>query len=189
MDPDFCYTVIRPYVTYGDTRITFSLAPALRWTIAQRIKDGKPILLPNVKNTCTFTHADDFAVGFFGLCKNERAYGEAFHITSDFIHPWTDVADIIADYFGTKAKFEFRSIEEIARGMYPMYQDVYEMLKADKATSWIFDNSKLRSVVPEFSPKITLEEGMRRTLDYLIKHEAFATDEQWNETCDRIIYG
>ena len=97
--------------------------------------------------------------------------------------------DIPLSWLKGRPSSDYFVIKVHGDSMYPMYQDVYEMLKADKATSWIFDNSKLRSVVPEFSPKITLEEGMRRTLDYLIKHEAFATDEQWNETCDRIIYG
>ncbi len=189
MDPDLCYTILRPYVTYGDTRIPFPLAPYRRWTIAKRIIEGKPILLPNTKNTGTITHADDFATAFFGLCKNEKAYGEAFHITSTDIHPWTDVAEIIGEYFGVETKFAFRSVEDIARGFYPRHPDTYGLLKADKATSWSFDNSKLLSVVPEFSPSVSLREGLYRMLDTVVAHEDFLIDEKWDELCDAIIKG
>jgi len=83
LDPDFCYTVVRPYVTYGRTRIPFPLIPARHWTIAERIQKGKPILLPALENQIiTLTHSGDFAKAFLGLCANPKAYGEAFHITS-----------------------------------------------------------------------------------------------------------
>ena len=187
MDPDFCYTIVRPYVTYGDTRIPFPLIPSRHWTIPARIERGKPILLPDTRNTCTLTHSDDFAVAFLGLCKNERAYGEAFHITSCKTYPWSYVAEIIADYLGNKVKFEYRSIEDIARGMYSKYGDVYSMLKADKSTSWVFDGSKLQSVVPEFAPTISLEDGVRRTLDAIKARGQNIADEEWSAVCDRII--
>ena len=71
--------------------------------------------------------------------------------------------------------------------MYPRYGDVYSMLKADKSTSWVFDGSKLQSVVPEFAPTISLEDGVRRTLDAIKARGQNIADEEWSAVCDRII--
>jgi len=187
LDPSFCYTVIRPYVTYGDTRIPFSLIPARHWTVVDRIKKGKPLVLPDTHNICTLTHSADFAKAFLGLCGNKKAYGEAFHITSGKTYPWERVGEIIGDHVGKKAEFVYRPITAIARELYPAYGDVYSMLKADKATSWVFDNSKLHDAVPDLTFDISLEEGLCHTLAAFEKRGADVADSRWSEACDRII--
>ena len=187
LDPSFCYTVVRPYVTYGDTRIPFPLIPSKHWTLVDRVKSGKPLLLPDTHNTCTLTHTVDFAKAFLGLCKNEKAYGEAFHITSGKTYPWSRVGEIIGDFVGKKAEFAYCPIVDIAREMYPAYGDVYSILKADKATSWVFDNSKILDAVPDFTCDYSLEDGIRRTLDAFVARGSTGIDEAWSATCDRII--
>lgn len=187
LDSSFCYTIVRPYVTYGGTRIPFPLIPSKHWTLVDRVKNGKPLLLPDTHNICTLTHSADFAKAFLGLCKNEKAYGEAFHITSGCTYPWARVGEIIGDYVGKKAEFAYCPIVDIAREMYPTYGDVYSMLKADKATSWVFDNSKLLSAVPDFTCDFSLEDGVRSTLEAFEKRGAYDIDADWSAACDRII--
>ncbi len=188
MDSSFCCTIVRPYVTYGDTRIPFPfIAPHHHWTLVDRIQKGKAVILPDTHNTCTLTHSEDFAKAFLGLCGNKKAFGEAFHITSGCTYPWSRVAEIIGDYVGRTPEFAYRSIEYIARKMYADYGDQYSMLKADKATSWVFDNAKLLSVVPDFKPTHTLEDGIKQTLDAMAAHGATGIDERWSALCDELL--
>ena len=187
IDDSFCYTIVRPYVTYGDTRIPFPFIPGKHWTIPYRIQNGKPIILPDTHNTCTLTHSEDFARAFLGLCKNEKAYCEDFHITSGCTYKWSDVADIIGDHLGKKPEFAYLPIETIARKFYPFYGDVYSQLKADKSTSWVFDNSKLLSVVPDFAPTHTLEDGIRQTLLAMQNSQTTGIDERWSGLCDELL--
>lgn len=187
LDPQFCYTIVRPYVTYGDTRIPFPLVPSKHWTLVNRVQNGKPLLLPDTHNFCTLTHSADFAKAFLGLCGNPKAYGEAFHITSGKTYPWARVGEIIGDYVGRKAVFAYRPIADIARELYPAYGDVYSMLKADKATSWVFDNAKLLRAVPDFTCTHSLEDGVRQTLDAFAARGATDIDAAWSDACDRII--
>lgn len=187
LDPSFCYTIIRPYVTYGDTRIPFPIIPSPHYTLVNRIKNGKPVLLPDSHNIATLTHSEDFAKAFLGLCGNEKAFGEAFHITSGKTYPWSRVAEIIGDYVGRAPTFAYRSITEISRVLYPEYGDIYSMLKADKATSWVFDNSKLLSVVPDFCPTHTLEDGIFQTLRAIEARGETGSDARFDELCDKIV--
>ena len=63
---DVKYTVIRPCVTYGDTRIPYGISPqyGYHWTLAARILNNKPIIRWNGGiNRCNMMRVEDFAVG------------------------------------------------------------------------------------------------------------------------------
>lgn len=87
------YTIIRPYVTYGVTRIPFGVIPDhANYTLINRMLHNKPVVLWDGGNAlCTLTYSKDFAVGVVGLFKNKKAYGEEFHIVSPVSHQWKDV--------------------------------------------------------------------------------------------------
>ena len=166
----------------------FSVSDVARhWTIPDRILNGKPIILPDTHNICTLTHSEDFARAFLGLCKNEKAYCEAFHITSGCAYRWSDVASIIGEYFGKAAEFAYVPIESIARKFHADYGDVYSQLKADKSTSWVFDNSKLLSAVPDFAPTHTLKDGIFQTLEAMQHADRTSIDARWSELCDELL--
>mgnify|MGYP003095030115 CR=1 FL=1 len=161
------YTVVRPYVTYGKTRIPFAIIPGgANWTLINRIENGKPVVLwDEGRAICTLTHTKDFAVGMVGLWGNEKAYGEAFHITSDFTQTWKEVLEKIILATGKNAPVVSMTSEYIAKNL-PEYEGV---LFGDKGTNMVFDNSKMKAAVPEFESKITFEEGIKDTISYFRK--------------------
>lgn len=158
------YTVVRPYVTYGRTRIPFAVIPGgANWTLANRIENGKPVVLwDDGRAVCTLTHTKDFAVGMVGLWGNEKAYGEAFHITSDFTQSWKEVAEKIILAVGTKAPIVSMPSEYIAEKL----SEYKGVLFGDKGTNMVFDNSKIKDVVPEFKSTIKFEDGIKDTIAY-----------------------
>ena len=69
----------------------------------------------------------------------------------------------------------------------PQY-DFLGSLIGDKAQSVVFDNTKLKRAVPEFSPKIHFEEGIRRTISYVMSHsELQVEDPEFDAFTDRVI--
>jgi len=99
------YTIVRPYVTYGDTRIPFAIIPnyGWHWTFVARILNRKPIVVwDKGEAICTLTHTTDFAKGVVGLFGNEKGFNEDFHITCDERHKWRDVAEIIGEIVDRK---------------------------------------------------------------------------------------
>lgn len=164
------YTIVRPYITYGDTRIPFGIAPLARyhWTIVARILNDKPMFLwDNGSAKCTLTHTKDFAYNFVQLYLNERAYNEDVNLVGDFFYTWREMLETLYDILD-KSKDNIVSIptSRIAK-ILPCYK---ESLIGDRSLNAVFDNSKLKRIIPDYRQTITLEKGIKTTLEYYQKN-------------------
>ena len=148
----FPATIIRPSHTYDRT-----LVPSYAgWTLVQRMRQGKEVVIQGDGTSLwTVTHSDDFAKGFVPLLGNTRTIGEAFHITSDDVLTWNQITMILAAAAGAEAKIVHVPSDAIAAAD-PIWGPA---LLGDSAHSMIFDNSKLRRVVPYYLATITLEQA------------------------------
>jgi nucleoside-diphosphate-sugar epimerase len=157
----FPATIVRPSLTYGDTNMPIALGGWGCYTLADRLKKGRPIIVHGDGSSLwVVTHAEDFARGFCGLFGNRQAVGDVFHITSDEVLTWNQIYETIADAFGVKANVVHIPSDFIAR----VAPELEGPLLGDKSWSVIFDNSKIKSFVPGFQAVIPLREGIRRTL-------------------------
>jgi nucleoside-diphosphate-sugar epimerase len=148
----FPATIVRPSHTYDKTVVPFDGG----WTVVRRMRQGKPIVVHGDGTSLwTMTHHRDFATGFVPLLGHPRAIGEAFHITSSDVLSWNQIAETLAAAAGVAADIVHVPSDMIA-GVNP---DWGASLLGDKAHSMIFDNSKLRSVVPGYLPLIPFEQG------------------------------
>ncbi|MGE9271096.1 MAG: NAD-dependent epimerase/dehydratase family protein [Verrucomicrobiales bacterium] len=160
-DEDFPVTIVRPSLTY-ETVIPVAIGSWDDFTIVERIRKGKPVLVHgDGLGLWTITHSRDFAKGFNGLFGNQRALGEAFHITSDEVLTWNQIYDAvgIAAGVGPVEKVHVPSAF-IAKKVAWMEGN----LLGDKAVSAIFDNSKIKRVVPEFCATTHFQDGIRETI-------------------------
>jgi nucleoside-diphosphate-sugar epimerase len=148
----FPVTIIRPSHTYDQT----SVPSYAGWTLVHRMRQGKEVVVQGDGTSLwTLTHSDDFAKGFVPLLGNTRTIGEAFHITSDDVLTWNQITMILAAAAGVEAKIVHVPSDTIAAAD-PAWGPA---LLGDSAHSMIFDNSKLRSVVPDYFATITLEQA------------------------------
>jgi nucleoside-diphosphate-sugar epimerase len=148
----FPVTIVRPSHTYDRTKIP---TPGHYTTVA-RMRQGKPVVVHgDGTSTWVLTHHRDFAVGFVGLIGNPAALGEAFHITSDELLTWNQIFTIVGRAAGVEPKLVHIPSDVIAR-----YDPEWGAgLLGDKAHSVIFDNRKIRRVVPDFAPEIPFSTG------------------------------
>jgi nucleoside-diphosphate-sugar epimerase len=164
----FPVTIVRPSLTY-DTVIPLPLASWQEWTLVDRMRRGERIVVHGDGTSLwTITHADDFALGFVGLLGNRHALGEAFHLTSDELLTWDAIHQAVAEAAGTHAEIVHMATEDIVAAL-PEYAG---SLLGDKAHSAIFDNSKIRRLVPEFKPTIVFADGIRRTVAWFLADAA-----------------
>ncbi len=156
----FPMTIVRPALTY-DTVIPVPLGGWRDFTIVDRIRRGKKIVVHGDGSSLwTVTHADDFARGFLGLLGEPRAIGHAFHITSDELLTWDQIHQALAAAAGREARIVHVPSDLIAS----IAPSRAGSLHGDKAVSIIFDNGKIRSLVPEFRAEVAFAAGIRRTL-------------------------
>jgi nucleoside-diphosphate-sugar epimerase len=156
----FPVTVVRPSYTYGETWIPAGFG-GQDYTVVDRMRRGRPIVCHGDGTSLwVMTAASDFAVGLLGLLGQERALGEAFHITSDEVLTWQAIYRTIAQAAGADLEMVYVPSSLIAS----MYPDRGGSLLGDKAWSVVFDNAKIRRFVPDYAPRVSFAEGMARSL-------------------------
>lgn len=187
-------TVIRPSVTYGNTRIPYGIYPqyGYHWTFCARILAGKPIITWNQgKNTTTMLRVEDFAVGMVGLVGNPQAYNEAFNICADTSTTFMDVLDIVGNYLHKEVKTIDLPVEWYAKEMPKRAGE----LKGGRAMEVDctpeeekMTNEKIKRVVPSFRQTISEEDGIIMTLKaYEEQNYQNGIDWRFDADTDRII--
>ena len=150
----FPVTVVRPSHTYDRTTVPFDGG----WTIVERMRAGRPVVVHGDGTSLwTLTHHRDFARGFVPLLGHPRAVGDAFHITSDDVLTWDQIARALAAAAGCEAEIVHVPSDAIAA----LDAEWGAGLLGDKAHSMVFDTTKLRRVVPDFVATIPFEAGAR----------------------------
>ena len=180
----FPITIVRPSLTY-DTVIPVPIGGWTEYTIVDRIKRGKPIIVHGDGTSLwTITHAKDFAIGFVGLLGHQQAIGQSFHITSDEILTWDQIYDAVALAAGREALKIHISSDYLGT----FDEQLKGSLVGDKAVSTIFDNSKIKMFVPEFKATIRFKEGIRDTVKWFEEApERMLIDQNTNKFMDDII--
>ena len=119
--------------------------------------------------------------------RNIHAIGESVHITSDESVTWNQIYQIIADALNVELKAIHVSssfLSECSKGKY----DFTGSLLGDKANSVVFDNTKLKRLVPDFTAKIRVDEGIKTTVaNVLAKSELQKEDPEFDDWCDKVI--
>lgn len=182
----FPVTIVRPSYTYGKTMIPFIFnSRSHRWTLIDRMRKGKKIIVPGDGTSLwTLTHNTDFAKGFIGLIGNIQAIGHAFHITSDEVLTWNQIAQIIGN--AVDAEPDIIHIPSDFIGTFS--PEHLGGLLGDKAVSVVFDNSKIKRFVPDFTATVPFSEGIKESIKWYESDLArCAVDEEFNNIIDRIV--
>ena len=183
----FPVTIVRPSHTYDERSVPLGVhGKGGSWQVVKRIKEGKPVIIHGDGSSLwTITHNSDFAKAYVGLIGNPKAIGEAFHITSDESVSWNEIYKAIADALGTELKPCYVSSRTLAD---MSDYDFVGSLIGDKANSVVFDNSKVKALVPDFKAEVSVKEGIRRTVEYILSHPEYQNDdEEFDLWCDKVI--
>ncbi len=149
----FPVTIVRPSHTYDKTSVPTT---AGRYTAMDRLQRGKPALIHGDGTSLwTLTHHRDFALGFVGLLGHPLAIGEAVHITSDEVLTWNQIHTILARAFGVEEHFV-----HVPSDLIHAYDpELGAGLLGDKASCKVFDNSKIKRLVPAYRAVIPFHQG------------------------------
>lgn len=178
----FPVTIVRPSHTYDKMRLPMHG----RYGVVARMRAGKPIVVHGDGTSLwVLTHHADFAVGFNGLLGNEHAIGESFHITSDELLTWDQIHRCVARAANVSELELVHVPSEVIARFDP---DWGASLLGDKAHSVIFDNTKIRRIVPDFHPRVSFSEGAREIVAWFDADPARqAVDAEVDHMFDRLI--
>ena len=182
----FPITTVRPSHTYDKYKIPVSIHGGKgSWSTLKRMLDGKPVLVPGDGTTLwPLTHSRDFAKGFEGLMGNIQAIGEAVHITSDEALTWNQIYQAIGNALWVEPK-----LVHVATDFLVACDPSYEgPLHGDKSVCTLFDNSKIKRLVPDFTATIRFDQGARMAAEYYLNDpEAQIEDPDFERFTDAVI--
>jgi len=183
----FPLTIVRPSHTYDERSVPLGVhGNKGSWQVVKRMIEGKPVIIHGDGTSLwTMTHNSDFARAFTGLMGNIHAVGEAVHITSDESLSWNQIYQAIAAALDAPLK-----AAHVPSGFLAQCSsyDFTGGLIGDKANSVVFDNTKLKRLVPGFCARVRFDQGIKETIDYVLSHKECQTeDPEFDSWCDKVI--
>ena len=179
---DFPLTVVRPSHTYDRTKI----AIVGGWTDIHRMRAGLPVIVHGDGTSLwTLTHSRDFAKAFVGLLGRPQAVGESYTITSDEYLPWNQIYGL----FARAARVPEPELVHVASETIAAQSDeLGPNLLGDRSHSVVFDNSKIKSLVPDYRATIPFADGAREIVDWYDSHpELQVVDRTFMDLSDRLV--
>jgi nucleoside-diphosphate-sugar epimerase len=184
----FPATIVRPSFTYGDTIVPLAANSwyPYSYTIVDRMRRGKPVVVPGDGTSLwVMTHNSDFAKGFLGLLGRREALGEAYHITSDEVLNWNQIYEQAAAAAGVEPNLIHIPSDFVAACI----PEKLGSWIGDKANSVVFDNSKIKALVPDFKATTPFAEGIKQTIawfdaDASRRQIEPGADEEWDRIID-----
>jgi nucleoside-diphosphate-sugar epimerase len=154
----FPITIVRPSHTYDKTLLPFDGG----YTVVDRMRKGKPVIIHGDGTSLwTLTHHKDFAHAFLGLLGNPHAIGESVHITGDEWLSWNQIFQLV----GQAAGVPNPKLVHIPSELIAAYDARWGAgLIGDKSHSMIFDNSKIKRLVPDYVARIPFSLGVQEIM-------------------------
>jgi len=178
----FPMTIVRPSHTYDRTLLPVRGG----WTVIDRMRRGEPVIVHGDGTSLwVLTHHRDFARAFVGLLGNPHAIGEPFHITSDEFLTWNQIYGLLAEAAGVAAP----QLVHVPSRLIDAYDPEWgASLVGDKMHSVIFDNTKIKRLVPDFEATIPYARGAEEVIAWYDADPSRQTvDEAFNALLDRIL--
>jgi NAD dependent epimerase/dehydratase len=146
---DVPVAVIRPFNTYGPRQSARAVIPTI---LTQLHSGAREIRLGSTTPTRDFNYVDDTARGFLAVAECDRALGNVVNVGSGREISIGDLAALLIEASGKDAKV----VSEDTR-VRPDNSEVERLL---------CDNTRAREWCG-WEPQVTLEEGLRRTSDWV----------------------
>jgi nucleoside-diphosphate-sugar epimerase len=180
-DRGFPATIVRPSHTYDRTLVPFDGG----WTVLDRMRRGVPILVHGDGTSLwTLTHHTDFARAFVGLLGHPATIGDAFHITSDEALTWNQIAASLASAAGVTPHIVHVPSDAVAEADAQWGAG----LLGDKAHSMMFDNSKVKALVPGWVATVPFWRGAREIVEWFDADPARqVVDTRLDAVMDRLV--
>jgi nucleoside-diphosphate-sugar epimerase len=189
-DAGLPFTIVRPAHTYGASRIPGYVGNSRHpWTLVDRMRRGADVIIPgDGTSVWTLTHARDVAVGLVGLLGNEQAFGQAVNIMGDESLTWEGVHATIAAAAGlTVPQFAAIAVHVPSDAIVAADPAAAGGVYGDKMHCSVFDTTKLKALVPDFSPRMSFAQGMREALAWFTANpERQTIDAEANALFDRL---
>ena len=158
----FPITLVRPSHTYGPASLPTAVGGGAN--VVARMRAGEKVIVHgDGESLWVMTHNTDFAKAFVGLLGHPKSIGHAFQITSDEVLTWNQIYACIGRACGS----EPRMVHIPSDLIHHFDPQTGAGLLGDKACSVVFDNSKVRQLVPDYVATVPFARGVEECIAWL----------------------
>lgn len=181
----FYWTVIRPTITFGDTRLPVGFASRRNTcNLIDRLVNGKPILrFEDQGSKHAICHVSVFGAAVAGLLLNEQASGQCYHISDDKAYTFDEIFGVLEQILGVKGRYVHLPAEAVSSIPW-----IYEDMIYDKDSEFTLDNSKIKAVCSEIDYSCDLNRVLTGTVRYLEENKGnFEQDSEYDMITDLVL--
>jgi NAD dependent epimerase/dehydratase family. len=182
----FPVTIVRPSQTYDDSRIPLSVKAGSCYSVISRILNNKEVIIHGDGTSLwACTHSEDFKKAFLVLIGNEKTIGEIYQITTSELVNWNLIYQSLSKLLNKKLKVVYMTSDLLSKSK---TYNLEESIKGDKKYSVVFSQDKIKEIYPDFNCVISIEEGLKRYLDFIEKYpKEKKEDVEFDQWCDNVI--
>lgn len=163
------WTIIRPYITFSENRLQLGVLEKENW-LYRTIHNRTIVFSKDIaQKQTTLTYGFDVARGIASIIGKEKAFAQAFHITSNEHYKWQDIFEIyqntLLEVFGKKIKVLILDKSHVQKSNH--YQINY-----DRLYNRVFDNTKI-SQFCDISNFHSVKEYLKECLASIVKENSF----------------
>ena len=154
-------TIIRPFNTYGPRQSARAVIP----TISSQLISSKKVSLGNIDTMRDFTYVDDLCNAYEIVMKSKKFNGNIINVGSnEFIS--------IGDLYN-----KIQKLLKIKKSL--LIDNKRKRTKKSEVSKLLCDNSKIIQNT-KWKPKITLENGLKKTLNWIKRNKGIFKDHLYN---------
>lgn len=179
----FYWTVIRPTITFGNTRIPVGFSTKRNtYTLVERMIAGKPIVVfDEEKSYHAVCHVSIFGDAVVELFLQEKAANQFYHISDDKSYTYAEIFNAIEQVLGIKGKFVHAKTDWLKK----YSKSSYEEMIFDKNPNFTLNNNKIKSIATHATFHVDMVDVMTSTLEHLKK--VGGVDSDFNRINDCIL--
>lgn len=146
-------TIARPFNTYGPRQSARAIIPTIIIQIAQMARELK---LGDLKPTRDFNFVTDTCEGFLAIAECDETIGKEINISSNSEVSVEQILEIIQDMLHTDI---------------PVSSDKQRCRPENSEVFRLYGDNTLIKKLTNWNPKVTLREGLEKTIEWIIKPE------------------
>ena len=148
--------IARPFNTYGPRQSARAIIP----TIISQIASGQTVIkVGDLSPTRDFNYVDDTCRGFIALAETPGIEGREINIASGTEISMADTLKLIAKVLGRDVTFEI---------------DPQRLRPSKSEVRRLCGDNRIITSLTDWRPQVTLEEGLRRTVEWFTRPENLA---------------
>lgn len=177
----FPVTIIKPSTTIGPKRVLCQYGLGSAWL--DRIRKGKPtLMLGDGKAIHPFLFVQDAAKGYVGAIGKVHCIGQIYNLVNPKFINWEV-------YYRTAMKVLDKQVDLIGvpvETLVAIDKEKFAMAKGIFSLNLSYSAAKINRDIPEFEVTVSLEEGLKETVQYL-DEKGLLEDSDQNPWEDKVI--